>query len=68
MVAQKLAHAGHSLVSLVLIEGRAVLLGILSHASELIDVERTTEAANPFLTEDGLSAVFALYGNIADKE
>ena len=46
----------------------AFLLGIDHHATELVDVERTSETANTFLLVDGRTVLLALDGDIAKKE
>ena len=51
-----------------LVKGRAELLSVQTHATELIDVERATETANPLLPENGRTAILAPYGDVADQE
>ena len=68
MLTQELAHMRHTGISASLVKGRAELLSVQTHATELIDVERATETANPLLPENGRTAILAPYGDVADQE
>ena len=68
VLTQELADLGHAFVLAAGIQGRACLLGIGLHATELVDVERTTETADTLLLENGRSAVFALDCNVAEQK
>ena len=57
MLAQELPHTGHAGICASLVKGRAELLSVQTHATELIDVERATETANPLLPENGRTAI-----------
>ena len=63
--AQELADLGKTFVLAAGIKGRTVFFGIELHAAELVDIERTSEAPDAFLLENGRTAVFAFYGNVA---
>ena len=66
--AQELAHLGQAGVRTALVQGRAELLGIQAHAAELVDIERTAEAADALLLEDGRPAVLTLHRDVAHQE
>ena len=68
MLAQELAHTGHAGIRTSLVKGRTKLLSVQTHATELIDVERAAETANPLLPENGRTAILAPYGDVADQE
>ena len=68
MFTQEFPDFGHALVFTAGIESGSVFLGIELHATELVNVERTTKTADTFLLEDGRSPVFSFYGNIAEQE
>ena len=68
MATQELSDFGHTRFVLVLIECRAVFLGIHAHRAELVDVERSSETSDAFLFEDGRSAILTLHGEVANQE
>lgn len=68
VLTQELAHTGEPHVLTARIECGAVLLGIEPHATELVNIERTTETPDTLLAEYGRSAVFALHSQVTNQK
>lgn len=68
MVAEEHANLGHAGVFLVPEELRTIFLGIHPHAAELVDIERSPEAPDSFLLEDGWATILPSDEDIADEE
>lgn len=68
MLTQEPANMGHAGVSTSLVKSRTEFLRIQTHATELIDVERTTETTDTLLLENGRTAILAPYGDVTDQE
>lgn len=68
MFAQELTDAGQSLIAPFCIKFGTTSLGIDAHGPKFVDVERTTEASDTLLLEDGRSAVLTSNCDIAEKE
>ena len=64
MLAQELPHTGHAGICASLVKGRAELLSVQTHATELIDVERATETTDTLLPKDRRASILLFYGDI----
>ena len=55
-------------IGTALIQRRTELLRIQTHTTELVDVERTAEATDTFLLENGRTAVLMLHGKVTNQK
>ena len=68
VLTQELSDLSQARILVAAVKGRTHGLGIQTHAAELVDVERTTEAADALLAVDCRAAVLALDEDVAEKE
>ena len=68
MVAHKVSYFRHTFVFLMSKELRPVLFCIGSHASELVDSERSPEPSYTFLPKNGRPSIFTSDEEVADTQ